>query len=143
MAEIAQHLARLHAQKDAMVESLIARLAALETELAARDPEARSTASPRGSTRCSPASTRRAENPFAEISEQLTRLYAQKDAATETVFARLAPLEARLAELQAALETRDPKAALDGFAARLDALQSRLGVSRRRARTPSPRSPGS
>ena len=46
----------------------------------------------------------------------------------ETVFARLAPLEARLAELQAALETRDPKPALDGFAARLEALQSRLGA---------------
>ena len=30
-----------------------------------------------------------AENPFAEISEQLTRLYAQKDATVETVFARL------------------------------------------------------
>ena len=41
------------------------------------------------------------ENPFAEISEQLTRLYAQKDATVETVFARLAPLEARLAELEA------------------------------------------
>ena len=39
-----------------------------------------------------------AENPFAEISEQLTRLYAQKDATVETVLARLAPLEARLAE---------------------------------------------
>ena len=40
------------------------------------------------------------ENPFAEISEQLTRLYAQKDAAVETMVARLAPLEARLAELE-------------------------------------------
>ena len=38
--------------------------------------------------------------PFAEISDQLTRLYAQKDATVETVFARLAPLEAKLAEVE-------------------------------------------
>ena len=68
------------------------------------------------------------ENPFAGVSEQLTRLYAQKDAAVETVLTRLAPLEAQLVELQAALDTRDPKTMLDGFAARLDALQSRLGA---------------
>ena len=68
------------------------------------------------------------ENPFAGVSEQLTRLYAQKDAAVETVLTRLAPLEAQLAELQAALDARDPKTMLDGFAARLDALQSRLGA---------------
>ena len=123
VAELAQNLARLHAQKDAIVEGLMGRIAALETELAARDPRPRSTASPPASTRCNPASTLPAENPFAEISEQLTRLYAQKDATTETVLARLAPLEAKLAEI----EGRDPHgAALDGFAARLDALQSRL-----------------
>jgi DNA anti-recombination protein RmuC len=72
------------------------------------------------------------ENPFAEISEQLTRLYAQKDAAVETVFARLAPLEARLAELQAlapqvaalasSAAAADPRAALDDFAVRLETL---------------------
>jgi hypothetical protein len=48
-------------------------------------------------------------NPYAEISEQLTRLYAQKDATVETVFARLAPLEAKLAELQQGLVARDPQ----------------------------------
>ena len=69
-----------------------------------------------------------AENPFAEISEQLTRLYAQKDATVETVFARLAPLEARLAALGQGLDRLaplvedDPRAALDGLKARLEAL---------------------
>ena len=131
MAEIAQNLARLHAQKDAMVESLLARITALETELAARDPKA---VLDGFALRLDALQSRLGiletpgENPFAEISEQLTRLYAQKDAAVETVLARLAPLEAQLAELQAALDARDPKAALDGFAARLDALQSRLGA---------------
>ena len=39
--------------------------------------------------------------PLAGIAEQLTRLYAQKDAAVEAVLVgRLAPLEARLAELE-------------------------------------------
>jgi hypothetical protein len=78
-----------------------------------------------------------AENPFAEISEQLTRLYAQKDATTEVVLARLAPLEARLAEIEAlapqvtrelaAMAEADPRAALDGFAARLEVLQRTQG----------------
>ena len=68
------------------------------------------------------------ENPFAEISGQLAQLYAQKDATVETVFARLAPLEARLAELQQALAARDPQAALDGFALRLEAVQGRLAA---------------
>ena len=49
-------------------------------------------------------------NPFAEISDQLTALYAQKDATVETVFARLAPMEARLADMER------------GISARLDAL---------------------
>ncbi len=146
VAEIAQNLARLHAQKDAMVESLLARITALETELAARDPKA---VLDGFALRLDALQSRLGiletpgENPFAEISDQLTRLYAQKDAAVETVLTRLAPLEAQLAELQAALDARDPKAVLDGFAARLDALQSRLGSWRRRGRTPSRRSPSS
>jgi len=126
VAELAQGLARLHAQKDAMVESLTGRIAALETELAARDPR---TALDGFAARLEALQSRLdapAENPFAEISEQLTRLYAQKDATTEAVLARLAPLEAQLATLQGELALRDPKAALDGFAVRLDALQARL-----------------
>ena len=66
-----------------------------------------------------------AENPFAEISEQLTRLYAQKDATVETVFARLAPLEAKLAEVEGLLAARDPQAALERFAERLEAARRR------------------
>ena len=38
-----------------------------------------------------------AANPVAEIAERLAQLHAQKDATVETVFARLAPLEAKLA----------------------------------------------
>ena len=79
-----------------------------------------------------------AENPFAEISEQLTRLYAQKDATIETVFARLAPLEAKLAEIG---EPAIRKAALDGFAGAARGA-CRRGSTRRR-RTPSRRSPSS
>ena len=65
-----------------------------------------------------------AENPFAEVSEQLTRLYAQKDAAVETVFARLAPLEAKLGAVEGALAARDPSAALERFAERLEAARA-------------------
>ena len=127
---LAEQLARLHAQKEALAEALVARIAALETALAAQDPQAGA----RPARRAAGDARAPRENPFAEISEQLTRLYAQKDATVETVFARLAPLEARLAEL-------DPTAALDRFAERLEAVQGRM--ARSSARTRSPRSPSS
>ena len=122
-AEISEQLTRLYAQKDATVETVFARLAPLEAKLAALDPAA---ALDRFAERLEAvqgrvAALEAAENPFAEISEQLTRLYAQKDATVETVFARLAPLEARLAEL-------DPAAALDRFAERLEAVQGRVAA---------------
>ena len=126
-AEISEQLTRLYAQKDATTETVLARLAPLEAKLAeieGRDPRA---ALDGFAARLEAMQARLdtpAENPFAEISEQLTRLYAQKDATTETVLARLAPLEAKLAEI----EGRDPKAALDGFAARLEAMQARLDM---------------
>ena len=74
---------------------------------------------------------------LGEITGQLTRLHAQKDAAVEAVFARLAPLEARLAEiehgvehgmarlgpLEAKLAERDPRLAIEGLRERLEALQ--------------------
>ena len=124
-AEISEQLTRLYAQKDTTVETVFARLAPLEAKLAemeTRDPQA---ALDGFAARLEGMQSRLdapVENPFAEISEQLTRLYAQKDTTVETVFARLAPLEAKLAEM----ETRDPQAALDGFAARLEGMQSRL-----------------
>ena len=65
-----------------------------------------------------------AVTPYAEISDQLTRLYAQKDATVETVFARLAPLEAKLGALEATLAARDPGAALERFADRLEAARA-------------------
>ncbi len=145
-AEISGQLTRLYAQKDATVETVFARLAPLEArldDLAARDPHA---ALDGFALRLEAVQGRLAaletpgENPFAEISGQLTQLYAQKDATVETVFARLAPLEARLAELQQALAARDPQAALDGFALRLEAVQAGWRRWRRRARTRSRRS---
>ncbi|HVH03145.1 MAG TPA: hypothetical protein VM891_09425, partial [Amaricoccus sp.] len=113
---LGEQLTRVLAQKEALAETLVARLTGLESELAARDPAA---ALDRLAERL--AAIEAAENPFAEISGQLTRLYAQKDATVETVFARLAPLEARLAEI-------DPAAALDRFAERLEAVQGRVAT---------------
>jgi chromosome segregation ATPase len=118
-AELSERLASLYAQKDATVETMFVRLAPLEARLAeveGRDPEA---VLDRFAARLA-ALEAPGESPFAEISEQLTRLYAQKDATVETVFARLAPLESRLAEV----EGRDPEAVLDRFAARLAALEA-------------------
>ncbi|WP_424934633.1 hypothetical protein, partial [Amaricoccus macauensis] len=57
-----------------------------------------------------------------EISEQLTQLYAQKDATVETVFARLAPLEAKLSDLESGLGAAVPREQVEGLASRLDAL---------------------
>ena len=66
------------------------------------------------------------ENPYAEIAEQLTALYAQKDAVAETMLARLAPLEARLAEAMAA----DPSAAVEAVLARLAPLEVQIEALR-------------
>ena len=65
------------------------------------------------------------DNPFAELSERLASLYAQKDATLESVFVRLAPLEAKLAELEGKLgplTDDDPRAAVEGLRLRLEAL---------------------
>jgi len=135
-AEISEQLSRLYAQKDATVETVFARLAPLEEKLAAMEgrlDEPRATLD-RFAERLEAVQGRLAaleapgENPFAEISDQLTRLYAQKDATVETVFARLAPLEEKLAELEgglarlAPLAEADPRAELDGLGNRLEAL---------------------
>ncbi len=151
-AEISEQLTRLYAQKDATVETVFARLAPLEARLgtieaglAAQDPRA---VLDRFAERLEAVQDRVAvletpgENPFAEISEQLTRLYAQKDATVETVFARLAPLEARLGAIEAgmagslprlaALEAADPKAALAEIAGRIAALQEAQGAAAQR-----------
>ena len=149
-AEISEQLTRLYAQKDATVETVFARLAPLEAKLAeveapagARIRRRRWSGSAsgwrrrggagaggggaRGAARGPAVELEAAENPFAEISEQLTRLYAQKDATVETVFARLAPLEAKLAEVEASLAARDPAAALERFGERLEAARAAQG----------------
>ena len=144
-AAISEQLTRLYAQKDATVETVFARLAPLEARLGgdrSRAGGARSAGRARPLRRAAGGGAGGArggrgglgrplaaletpgENPFAAISEQLTRLYAQKDATVETVFARLAPLEARLAEMETGLAARDPQAALDAFAERLEAAQA-------------------
>ena len=100
---IAEQLTRLYAQKDAVMEAVLERLAGIEAGQGERDPApalARLEARLEG-LRERLAAIEAPGTPFAAISEQLTRLYAQKDATVETVFARLAPLEARLAELEA------------------------------------------
>jgi DNA repair exonuclease SbcCD ATPase subunit len=76
--------------------------------------------------------------PLAELSETLARLYAQKDATIETVFARLAPLEAKLGEIEARMGGLDPQAALERLSERFSerlaaaeaaraAIETRLG----------------
>jgi localization factor PodJL len=137
VAALAAELARLQARTEAGAEALAARLAPFEAKLAGvekglaeGDPRA---ALDRFAERLEAvqgrlAALEGAENPFAEISDQLGRLYAQKDAAVETVFARLAPLEARLAETEKAIAEGDPRAPLDRFAERLEAVQGRLAA---------------
>ena len=121
-AELSERLTALYAGKDAGVEAL-ARLAPLEARVAGlADEPARLRATLAGiEARLAAAE---GENPFGEIAAQLTGLYAQKDAAVEAMLARLAPLEAKLA----ALEAGDPQALLDRFAERLEAVQGRVAM---------------
>ena len=99
------------------------RLAAFEAALAAADPQG---ALDRFAERLEGVAGRMtalegAGKSATEISERLTDLYRQKDAAIEALVGRLAPLEARLAEL-------DPQGALDRFAERLEAVQARVSL---------------
>ena len=143
-AAISEQLTRLYAQKDATVETVFARLAPLEARLAelegslgrmdpreALDRFAERLEETRSTLQSRIEDSASEENPFAAISEQLTRLYAQKDATVETVFARLAPLEARLAELEGSLGRMDPREALDRFAERLEETRSHAAVADR------------
>lgn len=80
VAELADRLTRLHAQKDAVAETVLARIATLEQGLAARDPapaldrlairidETRAALEAR-------VAALEAANPLAEISEQFARLH--------------------------------------------------------------------
>jgi chromosome segregation ATPase len=130
------------------VETVFARLAPLEARLAGLEAGDPRVVLDRFAERLEAVQGRLAvleapgENSFAEISEQLTRLYAQKDATVETVFARLAPLEARLGAIEAgvagslprltALEAADPRAELAEIAGRLAALQEAQGAASER-----------
>jgi DNA repair exonuclease SbcCD ATPase subunit len=129
VSDIAGRLETLQAGREALSETLMARLGSLETEIAARDPQE---ALDRFAARLEALTGRvetletPGESPFAEISDQLTRLYAQKDATVETVFARLAPLEARLAEMEDALDGADRGAEIAGLRAAQETLRDGL-----------------
>lgn len=137
LAEVSERLSALYAQKDAAVEAMLGRLAPLETrlgdferELAAKDPRA---AIEQLLGRIEALQGRltlieAAGSPLAELSDKLSALYAQKDAAVETVLARLAPLEARLQGFERELSVRDPQGALDRFAERLEGVAGRLAA---------------
>ena len=145
-AEISDQLTALYAQKDATVETVFARLAPLEEKLAevmqtlaAQNPQgmldrfAERLDALRAAHAASETALRDriaaledpAANPFAEISDQLTALYAQKDATAEMVLSRLAPLEAKLAEMERSLPELDPDARLASLDERLEALGRR------------------
>lgn len=152
LSELADQLTRLYAQKDAVVETVFARLAPLETRLAEMQESAASRVLPEAALdrvvgdletvrrdqetvreQLATLQARAESDPHTDIAERLADLHAQKDATVETVFARLAPLEARLAEIEgvaprlaaieAGAEARDPSAALAALGSRLDALQ--------------------
>ena len=142
-AALGAKLARLHEQKDAglaammaRIEPLEKRLGLIETGMKALPAEAagrvegrigeiaRLQSDVQAELAALKARAESATAPFAEISDQLTRLYAQKDSTTEAMLARLAPLEAKLAELETGLREADPRAALDRFAERLAASEA-------------------
>jgi chromosome segregation ATPase len=135
LAEVSERLSALYAQKDAAVETVLARLAPLEArlqgferELAAKDPQG---ALDRFAERLEGVQDRlmlieTTENPLAEVSERLSALYAQKDAAVEAMLGRLAPLETRLGDFERELAAKDPRAAIEQLLGRIEALQGRL-----------------
>jgi hypothetical protein len=124
-AAVSEQLTRLYAQKDAGVEAVLARLGAAEAQAAAAG-EGLAALDARIGAHI--GALEAPDGPLAAVSEQLTRLYAQKDAATEAVLARLGAAEAQAAAAAAlgarvgALEAPDgPLAALSGQLTRLDA----------------------
>ncbi len=137
ISDLGERLERIHAQREEHAKNTADRLARLEQDMATRDPqkmlerfnerfaamkEAHAAAAEELRGRIAALETP-GESPFAEISEQLTRLYSQKDTTMEAVFTRLAPLEKKLVELEQDLHSRDPQVALDHFAGRLDAMK--------------------
>ena len=132
-AAISEQLTRLYGQKDAATEAVLARLAPVEArlaelgrEVAAADPAVERVAAGLDEIRLAQAGlTGRLaalespeESPFAAVSEQLTRLYAQKDAATEAVLARLGEVEAQAAR------AAEAGAGLAGLGERVGALEA-------------------
>ena len=142
MAVLAERLSALHAQKDALARrrwnagqaragAAAQEPAALAKRLSARLDDVRTALEARLAAIEDPAAR---SAPFGKISEQLTRLYAQKDASVEAMLGRLAPLEARIAEidgalprlamLESTLAAQNPKATLDRLVERLAAAET-------------------
>ena len=148
-AALLEQLARLHAQKDAALEAVLARLAPVEARLGRLEGEAPAEAVARlelrldglrdaqGATQAALAALKReGAGPVAEIAERLSRLHAQKDAATERLLARLAAVESTSPPA-----TPPPRSTASPSGWRPCAAAS--PCSRRRRRTPMPGSPSS
>lgn len=146
--EIAERLAGLHAGRDALAETLAARLDGLEARMAGVDPAAaldrfaerlevaraaHAAAQDAVETRLG-ALEHPAENPFAEISERLADLQARRDAGLEAVLARLAPLATRLDELATELGLRIAGTET-GLGLRIETVETRIAAEAARSET--------
>ena len=155
LAEVSDRLASLYAQKDAAVEAALGRLAPLRPSSprwrrrwrrairAGRWSGSATGWRRRGRRRTRWPATlgdrlsalEGAPSPLAEVSDRLASLYAQKDAAVEAALGRLAPLEAKLSEVEASLAARDPRGALERFGDRLEAARAAQDAWPRRSAT--------
>ena len=109
------------AEARGLFEGLTGRLDTLESAQAAAAAALEAGLAARGAREDAP-------DPQVALMEQLTRLHAQKDAGLGTMIARLAPLETRLAAIEADLGRRAPAAAeaRTQMAQDLARLESRL-----------------
>ena len=145
-AALVEQLTRLHTQKDAAVDTVLARLAPIEARLGRLEGEAPAEALARlelrldglrdahGATQAAlSAMKHEGAGPVAEIAERLSRLHAQKDTVAEQLLARLAWSNPRSPPV-----TREPRspALPSGWKACADASPS----WKPRGRTPTPRS---
>jgi small-conductance mechanosensitive channel len=135
VAALAERLAGLHAQRDVALERLGPLEAALARELPLADEDPRPAVAAlreriealqraQDEAAAGLAALRAAGDGggLAAVADQLTRLFAQKDAGVDALLGRLAPLETRLA----ALETRPEDPAADAVRAETQAVAARL-----------------
>ena len=114
-------IARLSEQKDAGLAALAGQFAPLEARLGRIEAE-------RAAEEGARAGQETALGPLREIAERLAGLHTAREALANTLLARLRLLEDRLG-------AQDPRAALDGLATRLGAVEARAeGVAEGAAR---------